>query len=721
MKKFLFILATAVFLTACGGGTGSISAGASPGTPTQNPSNVSVASVTVQSSASAIAVDGSTTATITALVRDANNTFVPGVTVAFAASGGGLAVTQATTDASGAATATLSASGVAAGTQITITAAAAGVSGNVVAINVVNIQRTITLTTSSPQIPSDGSAPATITAYVKDANNQFVPNVSVTFQATSGAVNVTQGATDPKTGAATATLNVLPSDPSNRRITITASAGSASGTIDVDVVGTKLALSGPTTLISGAQGTYTATLTDSAGKGISGQTVALVSTNSNSVIPASASTDSTGHASFTITAATAGADSLRATSLGLNAIQALSVSNQNFSFTSPAANTKINIGQVATITVRWLSGATPQSGQTVTFSSTRGTLSATSAVTNGSGLATVTITSASAGPAIVSASAAGVSAQLGISFVATTPNSINVQASPSTIPTQGQSTISAVVRDATNNLVEGQTVAFTLTDVTGGSLSAATAVTDAQGKAQITYTGSATPSATNGVTINASVQASSVTGSTTLTVGGQTVFLSLGTGNKIAEDDPALPTRFVVPFSVLAVDAAGNAVNGVPITLTIHSLQYAKGGWIIIFGGCGTSDCWVQTGTPAAAPPTNVTVCASEDVNGNGVLDAGEDFNGSGTLEPRDVAATSSGTITTANNGTANFTVTYPENDALWVQVRLTATATVQGTQSSTSSVFWLPILAKYVLDTTSDPPGNPSPFGVATDCADSR
>jgi len=54
-----------------------------------------------------------------------------------------------------------------------------------------------------------------------------------------------------------------------------------------------------------------------------------------------------------------------------------------------------------------------------------------------------------------------VTAQTAIEFIATVPASIDVQASPATIATQGsQSTITRLVRDRQNNLVEGQTVNF---------------------------------------------------------------------------------------------------------------------------------------------------------------------------------------------------------------------------------------------------------------------
>jgi hypothetical protein len=350
------------------------------------------------------------------------------------------------------------------------------------------------------------------------------------------------------------------------------------------------------------------------------------------------------------------------------------------------------------------------------------------ATTDGTGTATVEISATNAGPAIITASATGVSAQQAVTFVSVNPSTINLQASPATVPTLGQSTITATVRDAANNLVEGQTVSFELTDVSGGSLSVGSAITDVQGQAQTVYTASSSDSATNGVTITASIPAVPAVAQTTvdLTVGGQTVFLSLGTGEQIGEN--ADKTEFLLPYIVQALDAAGNAVNGVNITLNVQSDEYAKGGWVVY----GTE--WVQTGVPSGAPytttPPGVTVCQNEDINHNGILDAGEDFNGNGKLDPGNVAAVSPGTVTTAPttvtsgsstitvDGSAALIISYPEDHALWVQVTLTATATVSGSQSSTSSTFWLPILATYVTTTTTSPPGYLSPYGVATSCA---
>jgi hypothetical protein len=48
----------------------------------------------------------------------------------------------------------------------------------------------------------------------------------------------------------------------------------------------------------------------------------------------------------------------------------------------------------------------------------------------------------------------------------------------------------------------------------------------------------------------------------------------------------------------------------------------------------------------------------------------------------------------------------------------LTATATVTGTQSSTSADFWLPGLSTDFETQTTAPPGPTSPYGTASTCA---
>lgn len=576
----------------------------------------------------------------------------------------------------------------------------------------------LTLLTNSPQMPSDGSKTATITALVRDSNNNVVSGVPVTFSSNSGALSVASGKTGTD-GTEAATLSTA-GDPSDRDIKVTATAGTSTATVDVSVIGTKLSVSGPPSLVIGSQGTYNISLTDSGNNGISGQTVTITSAKDNTLNPATLTTDSAGQASFTVTAVNSGTDTLTVADGSLQATQSVVVSGDSFSFTAPAANQTINLGTSATVTVVWKSGGTPQANQSIQFSATRGTLSAASATTDATGSASVSISSNAAGPSVITATGTGVSAQLIVDFVATNPSAISVQASPTNIPTQGTSNITATVRDANNNLVENQIVDFQLTDPTGGTLSPGSAKTNAQGQAAAVYTAGSTSSATNGVVITGTVQGTAVTGQTALTVGGQTLFLSLGTGNTITALNS---TQYEMPYSVQAIDAAGNGVNNVTVSFTVTSLGYLKGDreWNKL-----ADNAWDTIGSTSASDTdlyllAGVDGCLSEDVNGNGILDTGEDYNGNGKLDPGLVVSTDVGSATTANGGTASVNLIYPKDDAYWVAVRLTATATVNGTQSSTSQDFWLPGLASDFTTQTIQPPGLHSPYGDATTCSNPK
>jgi hypothetical protein len=603
----------------------------------------------------------------------------------------------------------------------------------------------IALVTNMPQIPSNGSTPATITAIAKNANNSIVSGVPVVFATNSGVIapvatatgtDVTPGTTD-TTGAAAASLST-PGDPTNRDITVTASVGNISAQVVVAVVGTSISLTGPASLIEGSTGTFNVSLTDSAGAGLTGYPVTVASANGNTLSAGSLTADSTGHATFTLTASKAGTDTVSAKALGLTASQSLSVSSQSFAFTAPStgANIALNTGQA--LSVLWTNNGAPVAAQSVTFSTTRGLFSnnatTTTATTSSTGTATpLTVSSTTAGPAVITASGTGVTAQLQVNFVATVPSQIDIQASPDTVETSGQSTITAIVRDAQDNLVEGQTVDFQLTDKTGGSISVATAVTNSQGVAQTVYTATGTASASNGVTVTATIASNpAIQDTVTLTVGGQTVFLSLGTGSTITEN--AAKTQFSVPFVVQALDSAGNAVPSATVTLTIASLPptlpgvptptapdytspdayaaYRKGYWFTgtdaTSGAVCTITGWCQL--------VNAE-CLNEDTLGNGIYASSEDVNNNLKLDPGNVAVVTPGSVITDSTGTASVNVTYPEDHALWVQVLLTATSSVTGTQASTTSKFWLPMLASYITNVDQSPPGTISPNGINLNC----
>jgi hypothetical protein len=721
MRKFFFpIAALTAFTMLIGGCGGSAFSGGSSGTAADS----AVASLSVTSSTGSIPSDGSGGATITVVAKNAANVAVSGATIAFAATNGGnVTATQGTTDATGTATGSLVVGTATPGASITVTASTGSVSQSTT-VTVANTQKTLNLLTDLTQIPSDGSKKANITAYVRDSNNNLVSGQLVTFQTTSGAVAVTRATTD-ASGSALATLDPF-NDPTNRTITVTATAGTATAKIDIPVIGTKLTLSGPSTLVVGtAPATYTASLIDAAGTGIANQTVTLTSALGNTLTPNTYTTDATGQKSFTLTPATSGNETITATVAGMTATQQITISNQNFRFTTPDSTSSvipdINLNTPTTVVVTWLQGTTPQVGKTVNFVSTRGTPSSFTTTTDASGQASYTLQSSSAGPAVISATGTGattnVTTQASINFIATTPASLALQASPASIPTNGSSNLTATVRDAAGNLVKGKTIDFTITsDVTGGTLSIAQAVTDAAGQAHTVYQATSTTSAKDGVVVKATVDTSpTVFGSAKLTVAGQTVFLDLGTGNTITALDQ---TQYSLPYSVRAHDQAGNGVNNVTVTFTVVSLGYQKG--IMDFGANGP---WSPVSATAPADPNGFTLygisgCASEDVNNDGNIANANDYNHDTKIWPGAVVNSSTLSGVTAADGYATINLIYAKDHAKWVAVRLVATATVSGTESTASRDFWLPGLTADYTNKNQEPPGLYSPYGAANLCS---
>jgi len=717
--RIIASMTAAVLLAACGGGSRTII-----GTPgsTSPIGTTAVAKVTVTPSPATIAVDGSTTSTITATALDANNAGVSGATVTFSSSAGGaLAIVSSTTNSTGKATATLTNVSAAAATNLTVSAVIGGVTGSAT-VGVVAIQQSLSVETSATQIPSDSSKSATISAVLRDANNNALAGTTVHFSATSQLLAVTQAVTNAN-GIATATLSAG-TDPTNRTITVTATAGTATAQVAVSVTGTTLTLTGPSNLVLNNTGNCSVVLTNSAGQGIPNTTVTLSSANGNTLSATTLTTDANGRGTFTLKGINGGTDTITAVAQGITQKITVAVSTQSFNVTAPADGTQVNIGTSQTVTVTWLNNGAPVVGQPVTFAATRGTVTpATPVMTDANGNATVSIISTGAGPSIVQATGSGVSAQINLDFVALTPSQISVQAGPASVAVLGQSTVSALVRDAANNLVEGATVNFQVTtDPTNGQLSVASATTDAQGRAQTVYTAGNTSSGANGVTVTATIASTTITGSAKLTVGGQAVFLSLGTGNTI--DVSQGVAIYQVTYTVFAVDSQGAALANVPITVSVLPVAYGKG----VMAGCPTPGPWSPAYSTATSDPDSykgTTMCLNEDtdytgnINSLGVVNGVpvKDYNQNGKLDPGNVAVASMSSSTTDANGRLDVKVTYPRDHAYWVAVTLVASTTVQGTQSSTSSTFVLQgAVTDYACGT--GPPGPVSPYGVGSTCA---
>ena len=578
----------------------------------------------------------------------------------------------------------------------------------------------ITMLASSPQLGSSGSDSVTITAIVKDGLNNLLAAVPVVFTADSGSLSVIQSITD-DAGQAIATLDPG-GDFTNRTITVTATTGNLSEAVDVNVTGTSLAISGENSATLGDTTSFIITLTDSDGDPISGKTITVGSSLGNTLSAASLTTSSIGQATVNVTAVNAGMDVITASSQGTTSTHTLAISGDQFQMTAPASNADINLGACQSIQVNWQQNGSPVIGSAVSFSATRGnlfsdaacTVAATSSNTNGSGVATLYILSTNAGPSTLTAFVSGgPTTSRSVNFVATTPATIALQASPSSIgpnngsqTTQQQSTITAVVRDASNNLVKGKVIRFSIIqDNSGGTLTTATATTDDLGRASTTYVSSAASTAQNGVIIRATVdENTSINTTVSLTVSQSALFVRLGTGNSIEQVGE---TQYDKKYTVMVTDAGGNAVSGANIDIALNPDGYAKG-----FYFDNADDSIWDINYMAA-------YCPSEDLNENGILDTGEDANGNSQLTPGNVVAVPSN-VTTGTDGTFEFSVIYAETYANWVRVRLTASTSVAGTESSDSVVFWLPASSDD-MDTSDAPPGGQlnSPFGTSASCLD--
>ena len=118
-----------------------------------------------------------------------------------------------------------------------------------------------------------------------------------------------------------------------------------------------------------------------------------------------------------------------------------------------------------------------------------------------------------------------------------TPDKLDLQASPANIGVSQSSELTAVVRDPTNNLVKNTTVDFSLSDLSAGSLSASSAVTNGQGVAKVTYTASSQASATRGVTVTARVRSNSAISNTARITVGATLLGIAADGHFVTTDD----------------------------------------------------------------------------------------------------------------------------------------------------------------------------------------
>ncbi|MFN7643458.1 MAG: hypothetical protein ACK5PW_10310 [Burkholderiales bacterium] len=580
---------------------------------------------------------------------------------------------------------------------------------------------TVQVAGSTTTIDSDGKTPVDLTVFVTSGSNVAAKNVLVDLSASdpTGApggvrVEVLRSTTD-STGTATARLTVL-SDPRSRDISVVANAGGVvSAPLKIRVGGTTINASGPSaiSLAGSAVSNYTVSLKDSSGAPLPGWDVTAASATGNTLIAKTVKTDSGGQAVFGVRGAVPGSDTLTFSALGESRALPISVSGKGLSmapstgFATVGSTPVVALGTTASLLVTYQSSDGIPGGTIVDASTTRGTLTPSSA-SIATGTANFSVSSSFAGPATVTARVGGVSSEYTFNFVSVTPSQIDLQAGPSTIgpnlggSTEQRATLTAVVRDVRGNPVANRIVSFSaIDDPSGGSIQPGIATTDLAGRATVLFIGGPTTTAVNAVKLVATVDGIS-SQTAFMSVARSQLFVRLGTDNKIEKVEPALYRK---TYAVVVTDSTGNAVKNASVVVNLRPLQYRTGRWVQVSGGPPE---WGQ----------NITgTFPSEDIDRDGICKAGEDTNGDGQLTPGNVASTAPA-VNTTDTGTAAVVLQYPRSFAQWVQVLLDVRVQVAGSEGAAVAEFWLPISADDLADKAVAPPGglSPFPFPVGTD-----
>jgi len=580
----------------------------------------------------------------------------------------------------------------------------------------------VVVITDNSVIETGGSEIAKITALVKDKDKVLVEGTAVSFASTGGSLRV-QSDTTAEDGTATAELGVE-GDPMNQAITVSATADGVTSSVTVQAAGTQIALSGPAAMVAGDDAQLVGTLTAGNGEPITNEVMTFTSENGNAITPDNAVTDENGQVEVSISS-TAGSDTITASALSGNvtAGYALNVADDLLSFVTPSSGKELAVGLDHTVQVKWVSNGAAVVGQNLVFGVTAGQIVGASTVaTDVNGVASIQISSVSAGVATITVGGTGAgdpATQLDVEFVATVPATLALGAAPRVVDTNGDSVLTATVLDGNANPVKGKTVRFETAEAFGGTMSPS-AITDSNGEATVTFTAGSLATEEDELVIVATVANTSITSSVNLTVNKRELNVTIGTTDSLREQ--ANETQYSKPFVIQVADGSGQPVKNATVHVSYLPLTYTKGNFYLFDKDDpedGEYDVWTNYG--------RTIECVAEDLNGNGQLDSGEDGNGNGVLDPQNPAVLAadsvqptlqSGSITTDENGFGYFAVVYPQSNATWSKLMITASATAQNVEAKASFISSLPMALDELEDPKTSIPNTLSPYGTILDCA---
>ncbi|HXR96815.1 MAG TPA: choice-of-anchor D domain-containing protein [Terriglobales bacterium] len=419
--------------------------------------------------------------------------------------------------------------------------------------------------------PSAGGARATLSALSATTNRSGVASVAATANTIAGAYLITAAVSGIATPASFTLTNTA-----GTAAALTASGGTPQSAVAAAAFGSPLSV----------------TVADAFGNPVSGATVTFTavpgSNGARATLSAlSATTNGSGVASVTATANTvAGAYSVTATVSGIATPASFALTNTAGAVAALTASSGTPQSAVAaaafatplSVTVNDAFG-NPVSGATVAFAvapgtgGARATLSALSATTNGSGVASVTATANTvAGSYSVAAAVSGIAAPASFTLTNTAGTAAALTATAGTpqfavAAAAFGSPLSVTVNDAFGNPVSGATVAFTVAPGAGGAratLSALSATTNGSGVASVTATANTVAGA---YSVAAMVSGIATPASFALTNTASTAAALTATGGTLQSAVAA--AAFGSPLSVTVADAFGNPVSGATVAFTV--------------------------------------------------------------------------------------------------------------------------------------------------------
>jgi len=600
---------------------------------------------------------------------------------------------------------------------------------------------------SEPSLMTGGNQTAEITAQLTNDKNQPLVAQAVEFVTSGGVIQAADAETN-DVGEAKATLSIQ-YDHANQPIIVTVTSGNFDGAARVVAEGSEIEITGENNVVLGNDVEITATLKAGDGTAIDNEVVSITSRAGNTLSISSAVTDPQG-AVTVIAGSNNGEDTITFSALNdaigvatVTGEHQYTVADDQLKFADGAA-TELTVNNAHSFEVTWSNNGTPIAGSDLIFSITAGQIIGASTVTtDASGKASVNVLSSIAGEVTLYVSAAdgSVNNKHVFKFYGDQPADLLMSSTSTRVNTTQNATIVALVQDANGNPVKDADIVFSSSNLKGGQLSSTTGVTDVDGEAQITFTAGNSATEVDEIAIVAEVAGTAINQTINLTVAEPVLNVNIGSSNQHREVPSG--TQYRISYVVQVADGSGQPLADALVQLSVAPVSYMKGTLVGVDSKYRTlleataqneGDTWARATYDFHS--SYIEECASEDANGNRILDAGEDNNSNGNLDPQDPALITAivpesgsvedyatiegnGTLRTDATGSGYFDLVYPVSNSGWAVVKITARAQELGVEAE--DAYSTRLIAD-ADEMKSDYPNNYySPYGQQLDCTNDQ